>query len=302
MAKLIELIKRHPAITVLILIIFVALLVFGIPILINRAYQFPAITSWLAMSWDAADVLNYYGVIVGALVAGAGVAFSVLYSLKNYKYIQEQYRDDLRNRVLPYFAITMQREKYDHSYLTSFPGIEEIEKEIVEKKEEPNNTYRKYPLEQIYFVLESSGIQPRENLSEEDKKILEHAGSIWKREKSGYSLASRKIISMPLLFQNVGQGIAVETRIGFNKAADDHKYIAPVVVGKGKVFPVHIFGSTLRDFPCGEYHLDIVYKDILGNRYRQRYPITFTKSQDKGDVIQSLNFEGNQERIEIDDL
>lgn len=289
--------KLNWKVIIVVLAAFV-LLVFGIPILINRAYQLPALTSWLVMSWDAKDVLNYYGVIVGAIVAGAGVAFSVLYSQKNYKYIQEQYRDDLRNRVLPYFAITMQREKYDRTYFTSFP--DEIEKSRETNDVDADTGYRKYALNQIYFVLSSSGIQPRVALSERDQNLLEHAGDLWEKTAKGvYTLTSKQIISMPLLFQDVGLGIAVETRIGFNKVGDDCKYIAPVVISKETPFPVHIYCGAVCDAVYGEYNLDIVYKDILGNRYRQRYPITLEKTKD-GKIAEKLNFVGKQERIEGD--
>ena len=287
--------KLNWKVIIVVLVAFV-LLVFGIPILINRAYQFPAITSWLAMSWDAKDALNYYGVIVGAIVAGAGVAFSVLYSQKNYKYIQEQYRDDLRNRVLPYFAITMQWEKYDHSYFTLFP--DEIEKNT-KSKHTKHNEYYKYIIDQIYFVLLPSEIQARVELDEQDKDLLEHAGESWKKEKNGYALTGREIISVPLLLQNVGLGIAVETRIGFNRVGDDCKYIAPVVISKETPFPVHIYCGAVCDTVYGEYNLDIVYKDILGNRYRQRYPITLEKTNE-GKIVEKLNFVGKQEHIEGD--
>ena len=248
------------------------------------------------MSWDAKDALNYYGVIVGAIVAGAGVAFSVLYSQKNYKYIQEQYRDDLRNRVLPYFAITMQWEKYDHSYFTLFP--DEIEKNT-KSKHTKHNEYYKYIIDQIYFVLLPSEIQARVELDEQDKDLLEHAGESWKKEKNGYALTGREIISVPLLLQNVGLGIAVETRIGFNRVGDDCKYIAPVVISKETPFPVHIYCGAVCDAVYGEYNLDIVYKDILGNRYRQRYPITLEKTNE-GKIVEKLNFVGKQEHIEGD--
>ena len=287
--------KLNWKVIIVVLAAFV-LLVFGIPILINRAYQLPALTSWLVMSWDAKDVLNYYGVIVGAIVAGAGVAFSVLYSQKNYKYIQEQYRDDLRNRVLPYFAITMQWEKYDHSYFTLFP--DEIEKNT-KSKHTKHNEYYKYIIDQIYFVLLPSEIQARVELDEQDKDLLEHAGESWKKEKNGYALTGREIISVPLLLQNVGLGIAVETRIGFNRVGDDCKYIAPVVISKETPFPVHIYCGAVCDAVYGEYNLDIVYKDILGNRYRQRYPITLEKTNE-GKIVEKLNFVGKQEHIEGD--
>lgn len=287
--------KLNWKVIIVVLAAFV-LLVFGIPILINRAYQLPALTSWLVMSWDAKDALNYYGVIVGAIVAGAGVAFSVLYSQKNYKYIQEQYRDDLRNRVLPYFAITMQWEKYDHSYFTLFP--DEIEKNT-KSKHTKHNEYYKYIIDQIYFVLLPSEIQARVELDEQDKDLLEHAGESWKKEKNGYALTGREIISVPLLLQNVGLGIAVETRIGFNRVGDDCKYIAPVVISKETPFPVHIYCGAVCDAVYGEYNLDIVYKDILGNRYRQRYPITLEKTNE-GKIVEKLNFVGKQEHIEGD--
>ena len=66
---------RRLFIGLFVIIIFVV----GVPIIINECYK--ANSGYMTM-WDAADVLAYYGTILGALVAVATVVVTILFTYK----------------------------------------------------------------------------------------------------------------------------------------------------------------------------------------------------------------------------
>ena len=79
-----------------ILIAAIALvLIVGVPIIINECYK---MNSGYMTMWSAADVLSYYGAIIAASIGVIGVYFTVYIANRNY-------REDARNRTLPYIAI-----------------------------------------------------------------------------------------------------------------------------------------------------------------------------------------------------
>ena len=55
------------------------LLIVGVPIIINECYK--KNSGYITM-WSAADVLAYYGTILGALVAVATVVVTILFTYK----------------------------------------------------------------------------------------------------------------------------------------------------------------------------------------------------------------------------
>lgn len=63
---------------VLAAIVIAAILIFGIPILINECYKHGG---YITM-WGAADVLSYYGTILGAFIAVATLALTILFTRK----------------------------------------------------------------------------------------------------------------------------------------------------------------------------------------------------------------------------
>ena len=77
------------------------MLVFGIvgliviPVLINVVFKMDFGIEILQAEWDAGDALSFYGVLLAAFLAVYGVYLSIDYSNRNY-------RDDLRNQVLPF--------------------------------------------------------------------------------------------------------------------------------------------------------------------------------------------------------
>lgn len=61
---------------VLLLLVFLLALVVGIPIIINESYK---VGGYVTL-WDAADVLGYYGVILGAIISITVLAVTIYYN------------------------------------------------------------------------------------------------------------------------------------------------------------------------------------------------------------------------------
>lgn len=80
-------------------IVIAALLIFGIPILINECYKHDGYTT----IWGAADVLSYYGAILGASIAVGTLTVTILFTRKQ-----------------------IQRESYLNDRKTTWAKIEEI--------------------------------------------------------------------------------------------------------------------------------------------------------------------------------
>lgn len=77
------------------------LLIVGVPIIINECYK---TNSGYMTIWGAADMLSYYGAIIAASIGVIGVYFTVYMANINY-------REDARNRMLPYIAIDVINNK-----------------------------------------------------------------------------------------------------------------------------------------------------------------------------------------------
>ena len=86
---------------ILIAVIALALIV-GVPIIINECYK---TNSGYMTIWGAADALSYYGAIIAASIGVVGVYFTVYMANRNY-------REDARNRILPYIAIDVINNKH----------------------------------------------------------------------------------------------------------------------------------------------------------------------------------------------
>ena len=92
---MIKWIKRNWIVMVILLI----LIIVG-PLAINWLFKQKAPIEVLVAEWDASAALGYYGAVIGAAIAVYGVFLTIRYSQKNYK-------EDVRNRTLPYITLTM---------------------------------------------------------------------------------------------------------------------------------------------------------------------------------------------------
>lgn len=264
------------------------LLIVGVPIIINECYK---TNSGYMTMWDAADVLSYYGAIIASIGAALGVFVSIKAATKNY-------RDDVRARVMPFIAVTPFERKATVNTIA-------LLREKAEKKEKPKDTddtsavqYDEYKLSQIYFVITTHGIETKKELDKGQKAILEHAGTMWASRKDGSeTLQYTDFYSLPLEIENVGNGTAVNLRVGFNRTEDRgrRRFVRPMMLKQGQTLYIHIFSTADFDVVCGDYILEFHYEDIYGNKYAQEFPVKYNKNENNQEY-QSIDLVGKQIR------
>lgn len=270
--------------------IFIALgllvVIVGVPIGINECYK--ANTGYMTV-WDGADVLSYYG----AIIASAGAAIGVYLSIKA---ANKNYQDDVRARTLPFIAVTPFERKATVNTMA-------LLNEKIEKKGKPEHTsdtsavrYEEYKLNRIFFVITSHGIEATNKLEKKQQKILDQVGNIWVTASNGGEMLQRiDYYSLPLEIENVGNGTAVNFRVGFNGASreSDHEYVRPMMLKQGQTLYIHIFSTEKYEIVRGNYLLEFYYEDIYGNKYVQKFPVTFDKDKDDRE-FQSIDLVGKQ--------
>lgn len=81
------------------LLLFVIVFIILIPLGINIAFKQKISVKFLSAEWDANAALGFYAALLASLITVYGVFLSIQYAQKNY-------REDIKNRVLPYIAVT----------------------------------------------------------------------------------------------------------------------------------------------------------------------------------------------------
>ena len=250
------------------IILFILVFFIAIPICINLVFKYDSGIAILQAKWCASDALSFYG---GILAAGLGIYGGFL----SIQYAQKNYRDDLKNQVLPYLVVTQLRGLSRYNALADVPDVKTKAKNRPEENEADAPLYEEYKLTKIYYVIESAGIKNYIDLPPRYKPILENAGATWETIANGsYILQKRPYISFPVEIENVGNGTAIYARIGFNKKGDTPKYLPPIQLKPNETFYIHIFSALPLENVYGEYMLSIIYQDIYHNSYEQSFPFT----------------------------
>ena len=152
------------------LIVAIVLVVSG-PFVINELYKTGK--GYITL-WGAAEVLSYYGMILAALGAAAGVFFSIKYSHK-------QYEDDRRNRVLPYITITKLKQSAKYNLF-----------EIDDSQPQHDDYgYREYRIENIFFIISEDKIEVKNKLNSKQQYMLEHLGEVKTPIQNGFAYGIR---------------------------------------------------------------------------------------------------------------
>lgn len=82
MNRFFEWIKKHPGKTIFFIILINALIILGVPAIINICFKNAAPVGWLEAEWSAGDALGYYGDVLGFL---GTVLLSALALYQNYE-------------------------------------------------------------------------------------------------------------------------------------------------------------------------------------------------------------------------
>ena len=183
----------------------VLLLILGGPIVINILFKIKSPIWFLAAEWDASAALSYYGAIIAAFLAIYGIFITVQYS-------QQNYREDVRNRSLPFIVVEM---LHSRSIRSIFPTIETNAKENT--KDRPIEGYHEYRITDFYCILDDGNILYQSGLTDRQQNILDNCGMKSIPCEIGSASARIPYVFMPLEIENVGNGTAIRMRIGLNR-------------------------------------------------------------------------------------
>ena len=167
-------------------------------------------------------------------------------------------------------------------------------------KENKEEGYWEYKIEDICFVIEDDKINVQAGLSDPQKELLKGGG--FKEVVNGpiMSVVESDHICLPLEMKNSGNGAATSVRIGFNRKNQAHKvYTAGNPYGVGENVIIHIFsedcskGSKVLD----DYVLEVFYEDILGNSYKQEHDISIYYDDEKQRPVITYSFAEKQQMV-----
>ncbi len=177
-----------------------------------------------------------HSVILGAFLAAYGVYLTI-------KYTQVNYKEDIRQRVLPFISLNTLRSK---SYFNVFAHPLEIRDNDELKPVE--GFYREYKRNEIYFVIEGGEVFVKTNLTKEQRDLLKQGGCRWISDSPNqFSFVDMDLVSIPLELYNVGNGAAINLRIGLNPIATEHKYITPLMLKVGDMLYIHIYSENQNE-------------------------------------------------------
>lgn len=275
--------NEHKCITAILSITFLLI----VPFIINCLFKLRAPFELFAAEWEAGDVLSFYGALLASVATIIGVYLSIIYAQKNY-------REDERNRIKPYLALTHLRSKSNANFFNTThtkPDQESVPKTLFNPLK-----YEEFKIKKVFVDIAPTGILFKTSLTDEQQKILEQAGFVWDSAKNNYALVSKHYISLPFEIENIGNGAAIDFIIAFYKKGGHRRGIRIYTVKQNSSIYLHIFSECKVEDTYGDYILELQYRDIIGTTYSQKYPICFELNC--GSLETRVDFAGNQEIIE----
>lgn len=247
----------------------ILVLIIGIPIIINETYKH---SGFYVTMWDAADVLSYYGTVIAAIIGIAGVYLTVYGANKNY-------RDDARNRILPYIGINVIDVRQPDPFLEGF-GAEDYSTTNNDRIIEDSLTGK--ARNHLFFVIDGkSKIRVTESLPDAEAKKLMETEVIWRRAKDGKMyLRDAACVSMPFTIENIGNGVAKNLHMSFSRPGSKPFFKTEIILKQNERFYIHIFSEQEFEDIKGNYVFSIFYEDISGNQYEQLYPVEIVEEND----------------------
>lgn len=259
----------------------------AIPLGINSLFKLTSPLDIFVAEWTAGDMLGFYGALLASVATIIGVYLSIEYAQKNY-------REDEQNRVRPYLALTYIRTK---SNCNLFGGSNDSSSSNQRSEE----LYKEFRLDKVYIIISKDGIAFKDGLTSQQQELLEKAGFSWKGTENGYILVATDYVSLPFEVDNVGNGAAIELKLGlYRNDSDKHRGVRLYTLKPSDKIYFHVFSELEDDSLYGDYTLEFKYRDIQGTNYSQVYPFSIQK--ENGKVKQTIDLTGKQEIVKEDTL
>ena len=236
--------------------------VFVIPIVINWMYKTPAKLPIFAMSWEAKDVLSYYGSILGAVATIIALTATI-------KFTRENQKEERKLSIRPY----LQTSKFNY---TSFEGIPTT-KDVIYMDIKPNIVnYQGGVPDDI------SGIIDLKN-----KRIFDKTYNLDGIDNGMYISNVNNYFSSRYLLcyeiKNCGAGNAINVSLNINSRCFVPSFCVTTTESAKIMF---ILNKELLEL-SGEYVLKIafVYNDIASlGKYYQTETIIFSNKNKYGEL------------------
>ena len=277
--------KSSKKIGIGLIVIGILIAVLGGPLIINWLFKRPAPVDLLDAEWESDAVLSYYGTIVASAIAVYGVFLTIRYSQKNYK-------EDVRNRTLPFITIDMLKTK---SHITIFPEKSKSDEENTDNQE----GYVEYKLQDYYCILDEGTIIYKTGLTKSQKALIENGGMKWVPNGNSRALTRVDEICVPIEIENIGNGTAVRLRYGLNRKnaeIKDRKYLPVISLKTFCPILFHIFSEdcSKQSANLGDYVLSFYYEDIYSNKYQQDFDIKIMYGAEDQSPIVSVDMSHEQ--------
>ncbi|MCL2562932.1 MAG: hypothetical protein FWE08_02735 [Oscillospiraceae bacterium] len=264
------------------LIVFFVIGVIVIPICISLMFQINAPFGFLAAEWGASDALAFYSVLLGAGVAVWGVFLSI-------RYAQESYREDVRNRVLPFF--TMDR------LLVRARGFGLAD---LLPQESPINEngkyYEEYSVQEFYFTIDGQNISVRSSWTDEQKSTISNCGvEVQRNDQSGtWGWLFADFMHIPIKLKNIGLGSAVNFHIEVNPINNKGCFSRGFTIMPSQEAKFYIYIEKFNENVGRKYEIILNYYDIYNNQYEQVYPFEI-----KDNIRFEIDLSGLQKRVKM---
>ena len=278
------------------LLLAFAIFIVAIPLGINSLFKLTSPLNIFIAEWGAGDALAFYGVMLASATTIIGVYISI-------EHAQRNYRIDEVNRVKPYFALTHYRSQSKLNPSALF-NSGEVETNKGEKNQDVF-TYEEHRVKAIYIIIEKTTISFRERLSKAQQQRLKSGGFEWCNQGGGcHTLHARTFVSMPFEVENVGNGAATNTTVAFYKKGEKQKGekqkgVNLYTIKQGASFYFHIFCDDANIVKGNDYIIELLYGDIIGNNYSQKYPVVFGEDAETKWFCTTVDLSGTQDLTDM---
>ena len=268
---------------------FFVIFIVVIPLIINGLFKIEAPCNILVAEWSAGDALSFYGTMLASASTIIGVYISI-------EYAQRNYRIDEINRVKPYFALTQYNYYSKISFSSVLPFVQNNENETENK--DAQNIYEEYKLEEVYIIIEKTGVQFKNRLPFTQDQLLKNGGSEWIAQGNGnYSCKRHPFVYIIFEAENVGNGAATNLVINFYKKSEKRRGVNLYTIKVNGSFRFYVFCDDIDIAKKENYVIELTYSDIIGNYYSQKYPVTFNLENDR--FYTCVELRGEQENADI---
>lgn len=267
------------------IILAFAVFIVIIPAVINWFFKLESPCNFFVAEWRAGDALAFYGAMLASVTTIVGVYISIEYAQRNYQM-------DEANRVKPYLSLTHYKSESKTNWGLGIPA----EATDADGVEQPQSYYTEYKLDKVYIVIDQAEIRFQDKLSDKQQQRIKSGGFEWYDHGGGCrSLQSHPFVSMPFDVENVGSGAAINTMIAFYKKGEARRGASLYTIKQGASFYFHVFCDDAESVVGSEYVIELLYGDIIGNYYSQKYPVHFKRDADTGRFCTRVNLTGKQE-------